>query len=50
MLISAASNVALLTSAVKVVRTISRMELKVDTMWSVFTRKFGSREGEEDTK
>lgn len=45
--ISVGSNAALLVSAVKIIRNISRMELKVDTMWGVFVRRFGTREGEE---
>lgn len=45
--ISVGSNAALLVSAVKIIRNISRMELKVDTMWGVFVRRFGTREGEQ---
>ena len=41
--LSIGSNVALLVSAAKIVRNLSRMELKVDTMWGVFMRKFGTR-------
>jgi len=47
--ISVGSNIALLASAVKIIRNISRMELKVDTMWGVFVRRFGTR-GEEEGK
>lgn len=46
-LLSVGSNAALLVSAVKIIRNISRMELKVDTMWGVFVRRFGTRAGEE---
>lgn len=44
------SNVALIVSAIKIIRNISRMELKVDTMWGVFMRKYGTRQSDnEDT-
>jgi hypothetical protein len=46
-LLSLGSNVALVTTAVKIVKNLARMELKVDTMWGVFMRRFGTREGEE---
>lgn len=49
-ILSVGSNAALLVSAVKIIRNIARMELKVDTMWGVFMRKFGTREGDIDEK
>ncbi len=48
-LLSVGSNTALLVSAVKIIRNLSRMELKVDTMWGVFVRRFGTREQDVDS-
>lgn len=50
--ISIGTNLTIILVGVKLVRLVSRMELKVDTMWGVFVRRFGTRtesheEGEE---
>ena len=47
-LLQVGTNLSLLLAAASLVRKNSRMELKVDTMWAIFMRKFGSRNGEED--
>lgn len=39
-------NFSLLLVGVKLTRQFARIELKVETMWSVFVRRFGSRNGE----
>lgn len=38
-----ASNFGVLIAAVRVVRYISQIEVKVNTMWVVFMRRFGDR-------
>lgn len=49
-LISAIVNVSILVIGIKLTRHISRMEMKVDLMWIVFQRRFGTREeGKGDT-
>ena len=35
------TNLALLTIAVSLTRKFTRVELKVDTMWDVFVKRFG---------
>ena len=45
-ILTAITNVGVLTVGVKLVRHLSRMELKVETMWAVFMRRFGQRENE----
>lgn len=35
------TNIALLTVAVSLTRKFTRVELKVDTMWDVFMKRFG---------
>ena len=42
--LSLATNASVVIVGVKVIRLISRMELKVDTMWSAFTKRFGNGE------
>lgn len=43
-LLQVGTNIKLLLALLGLTRKFSRIELKVDTMWSVFMRRFGSRE------
>lgn len=36
------TNIALLTVVVSLTRKFTRVELKVDTMWDVFMKRFGN--------
>lgn len=48
-ILSVGTNVSILMVGMKLVRQFSRIELKVETMWSVFMRKFGEREEDSDS-
>lgn len=40
-IISAGANIAILIIVIKATRQFSRIELKVETMWDVFVKRFG---------
>ncbi len=42
-IVTIGTNISIIVVGIKLVRHISRMEFKVDTMWSVFIRRFGER-------
>lgn len=47
--ISILTNLGIIGVGAKLIRHLSRMEFKVETMWSVFMRRFGGRsEDKED--
>lgn len=42
-LFSVISNISIVLVGVKLIRHISRLEFKVDMMWGVFVRRYGTR-------
>lgn len=46
-LLSVGTNFSILIVGIKLIRHLSRMELKVDTMWDAFIKRFGITEKHE---
>jgi hypothetical protein len=46
-IISILTNIGLLGVGIKLVRHLTRIEFKVEMMWGVFVRRFGSRTGDD---
>jgi hypothetical protein len=42
-LVGIATNFTIIVTGIKLIRHLSRMELKVEMMWGVFMRQFGTR-------
>lgn len=47
-LVSVITNVSIIAVGIKLIRHISRMEMKVDLMWMVFVRRFGTRDTDKE--
>lgn len=49
-LLSIATNLTVILTGVKLIRYVSRIEMKVEMMWGVFIRQFGTRLNDESEK
>ena len=47
-ILSVITNISIIAVGIKLIRHISRMEMKVDLMWMVFVRRFGGRESDKE--
>lgn len=46
--VSIATNLSIVIVGIKLVRHLTRMEFRVNTMWNTFSKKFGIDEGDSE--
>jgi hypothetical protein len=49
-ILSVVTNISIIAVGIKLIRHISRMEMKVDLMWMVFVRRFGGSNLESEAE